>query len=118
MFYTSVASIVGTERDVRGEGWASRRLVLAREGLPFSVHETTVTAGSELRLCYRNHSETVYCIDGRGSVEDLATRRVRPIEPGTLYTAGVGDDHLLRIEVDTRFLCIFAPPLEAREEAD
>lgn len=118
MHYTSVRAISGTEREATGDGWKSHRLVLARGGLPFSVHETTVVAGTELRICYERHSETVYCVEGRGTIEDLAQGQVRPLEPGVLYSAGIGDDHVLRIEVDCRFLCIFEPPLEAQEEAD
>lgn len=59
MFTRSVEEILGTERDVHGEGWKSRRLVLAEDGLPFSVHETLVEAGRSLRFTYRAHSETV-----------------------------------------------------------
>jgi L-ectoine synthase len=82
------------------------------------VHETTVAAGSELRFNYRNHSETVYCIEGEGSIEDVAGERFFPIAPGTLYSVGIGEDHILRIQKDTRFLCILEPALEGQEEAD
>jgi hypothetical protein len=78
MYYTSVEDVIGTDRDASGSGWRSRRLMLAKDGLPFSVHETTVAAGTELHLCYQ----------------------------------------ILRIEEDTRFLCIFEPALEGQEEAD
>jgi hypothetical protein len=39
------------------------------------------------------------------------------VRPGTLYVARIGDDHSLRIEDDTRFLCIFEPALVGQEEA-
>ena len=118
MLYKTVDDLVGTEREAVGDGWKSRRFLLAEDGLPFSLHETTVAAGTELRLNYKNHSETVYCIDGKASVEDVARNRILPIEPGTLYSAGIGDDHILRIEKDTRFLCVFEPALKGQEEAD
>lgn len=118
MIYTSVERIVGTERDVAGEGWRSLRLVLAGDGLPFSVHETVVEAGSELRFRYRAHSETVYCVEGEGSLEDVAGARVLPLAPGTLYSVGIGEEHVLRARTDIRFLCIFEPALEGSEEAD
>ena len=118
MLYKTVNDLVGTEREASGAGWKSRRFLLAQDGLPFSVHETTVVAGTELRFNYRNHSETVYCIEGKASIEDVAGGSVFPLEPGTFYSVGRGDDHILRIEEDTRFLCIFEPPLEGDEEAD
>jgi L-ectoine synthase len=118
MFYRSVQEITGTERDVHGAGWKSRRLVLAGDGLPFSVHETIVEAGVLLRFAYRSHSETVYCIDGKGTVEDVAGGKILALEPGCLYSVGIGDDHIIRAESEMKFLCIFEPPLVGTEEAD
>jgi L-ectoine synthase len=118
MFSRSVQEIIGTERDVHGDGWKSRRLVLAGDGLPFSVHETTVEAGAHLRFTYQNHSETVYCIEGRGTVEDVARGAIIPLEPGSLYSVGIGDDHIIRAETEIKFLCVFEPPLTGTEEAD
>lgn len=118
MFTRSIAEILGTERDVSGEGWKSRRLVLAGDGLPFSLHETIVDAGGELRFSYRSHSETVYCVSGSGSVEDVARGRTTALQPGSLYSVGVGDEHVLRTVTEMKFLCVFAPPLRAQEEAE
>ena len=118
MLYRTVDELVGTEREASGPGWKSRRFILADDGYPFSVHETTVDAGTVLHLNYAHHSETVYCIEGKASLEDVASRRVRPVVPGTLYSVRIGDEHILRVEATTRFLCIFEPALEGREEAD
>jgi L-ectoine synthase len=118
MFSRCVQEIIGTQRDVHGDGWKSRRLVLAVDGLPFSVHETMVEAGTVLRFTYRSHSETVYCIEGRGTVEDVAKGKVIKLVPGCLYSVGIGDDHIVRAETDIKFLCIFEPPLAGAEEAD
>ena len=118
MLHTTVHDIIGSHRDASGDGWQSRRMVLAEDGLPFSVHETVVAAGTELTLCYRNHSETVYCIEGRASVELIGADRSIDIKPGTLYSVGRGEAHVLRLLEDTRFLCIFEPALEGQEEAD
>ena len=117
VYYTTIQDVISTEREAAGEGWKSRRLLLAEDGLPFSVHETTVAAGSELRFKYRDHSETVYCIEGRGTLADLNCGRELALRPGILYVAQRGDDHILRIEEDTRFLCVFEPALVGQEEA-
>jgi L-ectoine synthase len=118
MFIRSVREILGTERDVVGEGWTSRRLILARDGLPYSLHETVAAAHTTLRFAYRGHRETVYGICGAGTIANLATGEVRPLEPGTLYTAGIGEDHRVSTQSKMKFLCVFDPPLAGREEAD
>jgi L-ectoine synthase len=118
MLYRTVEALVGTEREAVGDGWRSRRFILAEDGFPFSVHETTVESGTVLHLKYRKHSETVYCVTGEAEVDDLGSGQVLPIRPGTLYSARIGDDHVLRILRTTRFICIFEPPLHGQEEAD
>jgi len=117
MYCRNIEDLIGSEREALGEGWKSRRFLLAEDGLPFSVHETSVAAGSILQFNYRDHSETVYCLQGRATLTDVNGNRVLPVRPGTLYVARIGDDHSLRIEEDTRFLCIFEPALVGQEEA-
>lgn len=118
MIVRSVREVIGTARDVHGEGFKSRRLLLKEDGLPVSVHETTLDAGAELRFCYKVHSETVYCVAGRGSVENLDAGTVHEIAPGSIYTVFPGDDHVVRSETEITFLCIFDPPCIADESAD
>jgi L-ectoine synthase len=118
MFSRSVKEITGTERDVQGDGWKSRRMVVASDGLPYSVHETTVEAGAYLRFTYRHHTETVYCITGQGMVEDAASRVQYAIEPGSLYSVGIGDEHIVTARTELKLLCIFTPPLVGTETAD
>ena len=118
MLYTTKEQLIGSNRDARGEGWSSRRFLLAEDGLPFSFHETEVAAGTELQLCYQNHSETVYCLRGRAEVDDINEGRVLDIRPGAFYVARIGDRHTLRILEDCTFVCVFEPPLEGQEEAD
>jgi L-ectoine synthase len=118
MLQRHVDEVVGTERDVQGAGWKSRRLVLAGDGLPYSVHETTLDAGVTLRFSYRSHRETVYCIAGDGAVRNVATGQTWPLRPGTLYSVGIGDDHVVTTRAETKLVCVFDPPLGGREEAD
>jgi L-ectoine synthase len=118
MIVRSVSEIVGTQRDVSGDGWKSRRFLLAEDGLPVSVHETTVEAGTELRFSYEKHRETVYCVEGEGSLENMSTGERFTLAPGTLYSVDVGDDHVIRAETQVKFLCIFDPPLRGTETAE
>jgi L-ectoine synthase len=118
MIIRSVNEVTGTERDVHGEGWRSRRLLLADDGIGYSLHETTLDAGIELRFEYRNHRETVYCLEGEGSVEDVASGRRTVLRPGSMYSAGIGEPHVVRTDTQMRVLCVFTPALGGTEEAD
>jgi L-ectoine synthase len=82
MLARDVQDILGTERDVAGDGWKSRRLVVADDGLKYSVHETILDAGITLRFVYSAHHETVYCIEGEGSVRNLSTGGGLATPPG------------------------------------
>lgn len=118
MIIRHVSETIGTERDVHGSGWKSRRLVLAGEGADYSVHETTLEAGITLQFEYARHRETVYCVEGEGRVTDRATGRSVGLTPGALYSAGVGEPHEISTRTEMRLLCIFTPPLSGTEEAD
>lgn len=82
MLIRHVDEVRGTERDVQGDGWRSRRLVLAAEGIGYSVHETTLAAGISLRFEYEHHRETVYCVSGEGGIEDLSSGRAAALSAG------------------------------------
>lgn len=111
--------IIGTDRDVEGPGWKSRRLLLKKDGMGFSFHDTTIPAGAELKLWYKNHLEAVYCVAGNGSIEDLATGEVHEIRNGTLYALDKNDRHILRGGTeDMRLICAFNPPVTGRETHD
>jgi L-ectoine synthase len=78
--------VLGTDREVKDlkGGWTSRRLSLKDDQMGFSFHDTLIHAGKEMELWYKNHLETVYCVSGRGEIEDLATGEVHPISDGTI----------------------------------
>ena len=81
----------GSERDVHGEGWRSRRLIVAEDGIPYSFHITVLDPGARLRFEYSRHRETVYCIEGQGTITDLTADETTTFEPGGLYSAGIGE---------------------------
>jgi L-ectoine synthase len=84
----------------------------------FSMHETILRAGTETYMWYKHHLEAVYCIDGEGELEDLATGTVHRLEPGTLYALSEHDKHIVRAKTDIRTVCVFYPPLSGREVHD
>ncbi len=93
MIVTRLADLLGTERDVRGDVWASRRFLLAEDGAGFTLTETTVEAGAEQVLWYKHHVEANYVIEGEGEVENLATGEVHALAPGTMYTLDKHERH-------------------------
>lgn len=118
MIVRSLEEVKDTERDVRTPNWASRRLLLKRDGMGFSLHETTVFPGTETSICYANHLEAVYCIEGEGEVETLEDGKVHPIRPGVVYALNRHDRHYLRARTEMRLVCVFNPPLTGREVHD
>lgn len=119
MIVRNIQDIIGTEREVKGPGWISRRLLLKKDNMGFSFHETIIPAGAELKLWYKNHLEAVYCVGGNGTIEDLATGEVHQIEDGVIYALNDHDRHILRGgSVDMRLICAFNPPVTGREKHD
>jgi L-ectoine synthase len=113
-----LSDIVGTDRDVDGGNWSSRRLSLADDKMGFSMHDTILRAGTETRMWYRNHLEAVYCIEGKGTLEDVESGEIHVLEPGTIYLLDQHDKHVVRAEEDLRMICGFNPPVTGREVHD
>jgi L-ectoine synthase len=114
----TLTAMQGTDREVRAETWTSRRLLLAADHMGFSLHDTLIHAGTETRMCYRNHLEAVYCVSGRGSIEVTETGEVFPIADGTVYALDRHDAHVLRAETELRMVCVFRPALVGTETHD
>ena len=118
MIVRRLEEVVGTECDVQAATWNSRRLLLARDGMGFSLHDTLIHPGTETLIWYRHHLEAVYCIEGEGEVEVLPDGPVHPISAGTVYALDGNEKHLLRARTRMRMVCIFNPPLTGREVHD
>jgi quercetin dioxygenase-like cupin family protein len=118
MIVRQLDEILGTAREVEGGNWTSRRLVLADDNVDFSFHDTLIRAGTETRIWYKHHYESVYCIEGRGEIETLSDGTKHPIRPGTLYVLDKHDEHFLRAFEDLRLMCVFSPALTGREVHD
>lgn len=115
MIVRTFDELAGTDRDVAGQGWSSRRLLLRADGMGYSLHDTTVEAGGELDLEYRHHLEACYCIEGEAEVTDLATGTVHHLAPGTVYALDQHDHHTLRAISELRLVCVFNPALVGTE---
>ncbi len=120
MIVRRLQDILGTERDVRAANghWASRRLLLRDDKMGFSFHETTIFAGTETRIWYKNHLEAVYCVGGEGELEEIESGEIHQISDGTMYALNGHELHLLRARKDMRLICVFNPPLTGTEDHD
>jgi len=118
MIVRYLEDLVGTDREVKGETWSSRRFLLKEDGVGFSFNDTVIHAGTESFFWYANHIESVYCIEGEGELECVATGEVHPIRPGMLYVLNEHDKHKVRAKTDLRLMCVFNPPLTGREVHD
>lgn len=107
-----------TERRVESKGWASVRLLLQSDKMGFSFHITTIFEGAELPMHYKNHLESVYCVSGKGSIENLETGERTEIRPGVMYALDKHDKHILRAEKEMQMACVFNPPLRGDEVHD
>jgi len=117
MIVRNIEEIEGSEREVTAENdnWISRRLLLKRDGVVFSLSETIIYEGTETYIWYKNHVEAVYCIEGEGEVELVDNNKVYNITPGTLYVLNKHEKHLLRAKKRMRLVCVFNPPLVGSE---
>ena len=103
------------QRVVSDARWTSVRMLLAEDGMGFSFHITFLEEGSEHTFEYKNHFESVYCIQGKGSITDLATGETHAIGPGLMYALNEHDRHVLRAEEELIMACVFNPPVTGTE---
>lgn len=117
MIVRDLAKEMLTERHVDSDGWSSVRLLLKSDGMGFSFHITTIHAGAELKMHYRNHLESVFCMEGTGSIEEIATGKRHQIRPGVMYALNENDEHILRADAGGPMLmaCVFNPPVTGKE---
>lgn len=118
MIVRSYQALKGTDRRVDSDGWSSVRLLLKDDAMGFSFHITTIYPGAELKMHYQNHLESVYCVSGTGSIEDLETGVTHAIKPGVMYALDKNDRHILRADTEMTMACVFNPPVTGKEVHD
>ncbi len=108
----------GTPRDVRQPTWRSRRLLLAGDGMGFSLHVTQLHAGTVTRMQYLHHLEAVYVLRGEGELVELETGERHRLGPGTMYALSDHDHHEVHAHTDVECVCVFNPPVVGTEVHD
>jgi len=115
MIIRSLKQLEGSERDVFWGNGQSRRFLLQKDGMGYSLTDTVVEKGTTSLLEYKNHFEACYCIEGTGSVRTYADGKVYEISPGTMYALDKHEKHYLYAETTMRLVCVFNPPLRGDE---
>lgn len=118
MIIRNLKDVRASDNNVKSDGWESARLLLADDGMGFSFHLTTLRAGSELKMHYKNHLEAVMVLKGKGTIEDLGTGETHELKPGVLYALNDHDQHVVRPKTDILTACVFNPPVTGREVHD
>ena len=118
MIVRHLSDIEDTDADIKTPNWRSKRIVLAKEKVGFSVHETTLYAGTVNDFWYANHIEAVFIVEGEGEILEKATGEVHQLKPGSLYLLNNHDKHQVRPKTDMRTVCVFNPPVTGREVHD
>jgi L-ectoine synthase len=118
MIIRKLKEIRASDRNIKADGWDSARMLVADDGLGFSFHMTTLRAGNEIKMHYRNHLESVMVLKGTGTLEDLETGEVHQLRPGVLYALNAHDRHIVRPETDILTACVFNPPVTGDEVHD
>lgn len=118
MIVRHLADEAKTSRHVVSSSSESTRLLLAEDGMGFSLNVTVLKPGVEVRMRYHHHLEAVYCVAGRGSIENEATGVTHPIQAGTVYALDQHDAHVLRSETELELICVFNPALVGTETRD
>jgi hypothetical protein len=94
----SLSDIEGTARETRGETFLARRILLASDGMGYSFHDTTLYAGTKTDMHYKNHLESVYCVEGKAetAVELFGRQYAAPIGVATIGQARQAQTSLAR----------------------
>ncbi|MEJ2632529.1 MAG: ectoine synthase [Acidihalobacter sp.] len=118
MIVRTLDEVKAGENSVRTDTFESNRMLIARDGVGFSLNHTVLYAGTVTHIWYQNHIEAVYCLSGEARIECLASGKTYTIKPGTLYTLDGHEEHNLHAVTDFECLCVFDPPLTGREVHD
>lgn len=118
MIVRSLEDVRGTKGDAHGNKWHSMRLLHAEDGMAVTLTDSILEAGFEMTLWQKNHLEACYCLEGRGTVEELDSGKLHDIRSGSLHAMNNHDRHRIRITERMRLVCTFVPALSGQETYD
>ena len=96
----------------------SVRFLTIEDGMGFTMSDVRLARGMDSVLWYRHHWEANYIVDGAGRLTDLTTDETWTLAPGTLYTVGPADRHLVEPDGSLHIVSVFCPALTGDEAHD
>ncbi len=113
----SLEEINGTERDVAWGNGRSRRFLIQKDGMGFTLCNTTGNGNTNSYIQYRNHFESCYYLSGTGMYEwDSGKHSIDTGEKqSTVFIMNEHDRHYMRIKKESVCLSIFTPPIKGDE---
>lgn len=105
-------------RKVNFHAGISNRILLASDGMGFSLTKTVIQPGIRAFQHYKNHYEACYCISGKALLESAKTGQYWSIHPGMCYVLDSHDPHYFEALEETVLICVFNPPLVGSEIHD
>jgi L-ectoine synthase len=118
MIVKTRTDVAGTKGEASGDRWHSLRLLHQEDGMGVTLTDSILEPGFDMVLWQKNHYEACYCLEGEGTVEELANGAVHQIRPGTLYAMNDHDRHRIRAKTRMRVVCTFVPALTGDEVHD
>lgn len=118
MLVRTLDELASGKGEIRTPFWSSHRLLHKDDGMGVTLTDAILEPGLDQIWWYKNHLETVYCLEGDGLLEDLGTGMFYEIKPGTLYALDNHERHRLRVKKRMRVICTFVPPLVGGEIHD
>lgn len=115
MTIRTIEGIEGTERDITGKGFRSLRLILASDGMGFSLHKTVIPKGGPHVWHYKQHLEACFCIQGSGILTNLQTGQRHAVHVDTVYILDNHDKHSFEALEDCVLVSVFNPPIVGNE---
>ena len=98
--------------------WTSARYLLKDDAVGFTLTQTTLAAGQELEMEYKNHIEANLVIEGEAVLTDRGSGDSWSLGPGSMYALDKNERHHLRAISDLRIVCVFTPALTGQETHD
>ncbi len=111
MIVKTLENVLGTMGEAHGNKRHSMRLLHAEDGMGVTLTDSILEAGFDMTLWEKNHLEACYCLEGRGTVEELDSGNTHDIRPGTLFAMNSHDRHRIRITERTRLICTLVPAI-------
>jgi L-ectoine synthase len=120
MIVKSYEGLAGSKNETTlGNGRAvTRRFLLTEDGVGFTLSDIRMEAGVTAPLCYKNHIEANYIIEGEGTLEELDTGVTHDLKPGVMYCLNQNERHRIICKTAIRMICVFNPPLVGGEVHD